>query len=280
MTHDAYPARRAALRCVLEAHDDLLVAFSGGVDSSVLLHAATTHMGSRAAGLLADSPSLPRRELEEARAFAAAIGARLTIVPTRELDEAGYVANDGLRCYHCKRTLFESMARWGAEHGFRTLAFGQITDDLRDDRPGERAARELAVVAPLLEAGFSKADVRRYAREHGLAVADKPASACLASRVPLGTPVSAERLGRIEEAEERVRSLGFRVVRVRDHGSRARLEVGADESERARGLAAELARRLAGLGFVELELAVYGAGQSLSAGRWAGVPPAAPAPGS
>jgi uncharacterized protein len=280
VTHDAYPARRATLRRVLESHDDLLVAFSGGVDSSVLLHAATTHLGSRAAGLLADSPSLPRRELEEARAFAAAIGARLTIVPTRELDEAGYVANDGLRCYHCKRTLFESMARWGAENGFRTLAFGQITDDLRDDRPGERAARELAVVAPLLEAGFSKADVRRYAREHGLAVADKPASACLASRVPLGTPVSAERLGRIEEAEERVRSLGFRVVRVRDHGSRARLEVGADESERARGLAAELARRLAGLGFVELELAVYGAGQPLSAGRWAGALPAAPAPGS
>jgi uncharacterized protein len=149
------------------------------------------------------------------------------------------------------------MESWVRASGVRVLAFGEITDDLLDDRPGARAAREFGVAAPLREAGFGKEDVRRYAREHGLAVADKPASACLASRLPLGTRVSADRLARVERAEDALLALDLRVVRVRDHGARARVEVGADELARAESLRAEIARALLAEGFAQLELAAY-----------------------
>jgi len=159
----------ALLRALLAEHERLAVAFSGGVDSSVLLHAAQAVLGERVVGIVADSPSLPRRELEEARAFTREHGIELVVLATRELEVEGYRANAGERCYWCRRTLFEGMAAWAAAHGFSALAYGEITDDLLDDRPGRRAAREFRVVAPLRAAGFSKADVRRYAREHGLA---------------------------------------------------------------------------------------------------------------
>jgi len=279
---DAYTERLRRLRARLAGFDGLAVAFSAGVDSSVLLHAAHAALGERAVGVIADSPSLPRRELADGRAFATAIGARLHVIPTDELAVAGYRANAGQRCYWCRRTLFELVRAWAAEQGFAALAYGEITDDLLDDRPGRRAAHELGVVAPLREVGFSKRDVRRYAREHGLAPADKPASACLASRLPIGTEVTAERLRRIERAEERVRSLGFRVLRVRDLGRRARVEVGADELGRARRARAELERVLSGVDFDEVELAAYGAaaGAVLNADRSAGRLPGSPAPGS
>ncbi len=271
---DPHVARVRALRERLGALEDLAVAFSGGVDSAVLLHAARSVLGDRSVGLIADSPSLPRRELAEARSLAESLGARLVVLATDELAEPGYRANDGQRCYFCKRALFDAMARWARLHGGRWLAFGEITDDLLDERPGARAAAEGGVLAPLREAGFSKEDVRRYAREHGLAVADKPASACLASRLPRGTAVSAERLRRVERAEEAVRALGFRVLRVRDHGPRARLELGPGELERGRGLAGALARALAPCGFDELELAPYvsPAERALGAGRSAARP--------
>ena len=253
----SYPERLAVLEARLASLTDVAVAFSGGVDSSVLLHAAHGALGRRAVGVLGDSPSLPRRELAEALAFARAIGARLVVLPTDELDAAGYRANQGERCYFCRHTLFTAMEGWARENGFTTLAYGEITDDLAEVRPGRRAARELRVVTPLSDADFSKDDVRRYAREHGLSVAEKPASACLSSRIPLGTMVTAERLKRIELAEESVRALRFRVLRVRDHGQRARLELGPEELARAQDQLEELRRALLPLGFTELELAPY-----------------------
>ena len=254
---DAWRARCDALLARLERFERLAVAFSGGVDSSVLLHAAGLALGRRAVGVLADSPSLPRRELEAARATAAVLGARLVVLPTDELGEEGYRANAGERCYFCKRALFEAMGAWARREGVADLAFGEIADDLLDERPGRRAAREARVHAPLLEAGFGKDDVRRWARAHALPVADKPASACLASRLPRGTPVTRQRLARVERAEDALHELGLRVLRVRDHGTRARLEVGRDELERARALAGALERSLLGAGFEDWELGVY-----------------------
>src|SRR5262249_29111237 len=151
-----------------------------------------------AAALIADSPSLPRRELEEARRVAGSIGAPLIVIETHELADERYRANRGDRCYFCKSALFQAMGPWARAGGFPALAFGEIADDLLDERPGGRAARAMGVLAPLSAAGFTKADVRRYAREAGLVVADKPASACLASRLPIGTPVTRERLARVE----------------------------------------------------------------------------------
>lgn len=241
----------------LGRHDGLAVAFSGGVDSSVLLHAASTVLGDRAVGVIADSPSLPRRELAEARALAESLGVRLVVVPTAEAEDERYRANRGDRCYFCKAALFEVMAEVCRAEGLPSMAFGEITDDWRDDRPGARAAAEFGVVAPLSAAGFGKREVRRYAREEGLEVAEKPASACLASRIPVGTEVTLPRLERIERAEELVAGLGFRVLRVRDHGSLARVEVGDGEREMAEEQAGEISRLLAPLGFREIELAVY-----------------------
>lgn len=249
--------KRARLWSELGQLADCLVAFSGGVDSSVLLHAASAVLGERAAGFVADSPSLPRAELRAARAFAQRIGARLFVRPTAELEDERYRRNAPDRCYFCKHTLFQDMAELARREGFTTLAFGEITDDLGDVRPGARAARELSVLAPLSEAGFSKEDVRAVARAHGWTVADKPAAACLASRLPHGTPVTRERLARVEAAEGALLALGLRQVRVRDHGTLARVEVGPDELARAEALRAPLEAALAAAGFARLELGPY-----------------------
>lgn len=252
-----WPARAQALRARLAAFESLGVAFSGGVDSSVLAHAAHEVLGLRATALIADSQSLARRELDSARATARAIGIELVELQTRELEQEGYLANDGARCYHCKSALFSAMAEWALERGVRDLAFGEIVDDLLDDRPGRRAAREARVHAPLSECGFTKADVRRWAREHGLPVAEKPAAPCLASRLPRGTRVTPQRLARVEQAEAALAALGLRVLRVRDLGPLARVEVGLDELARAESLRSEVERELHAAGFATWELAPY-----------------------
>jgi uncharacterized protein len=252
-----YAARTAGLIAILRELESVAVAFSGGVDSAVLLHAAHAALGTRAVAVIADSPSLPRRELAEARALAAAVGAPLEVVATDELEHPDYRANAGERCYFCKSALFDAMEPWARERGFAALCFGEITDDLSDHRPGARAAGERGVRAPLREAGMSKADVRRYAREQGLPVADKPASACLASRIPVGTEVTRERLARVERAENALKDLGLRQLRVRDHGAHARVEVGQDELALAARASAPIERALAREGFSSFETTAY-----------------------
>lgn len=256
-TLEQWDALCRALERELGALGSVAVAYSGGVDSSVLLHAARRALGERAVGVIADSPSLPRAELREARAGAAAIGAPLVVLPAHEMDDPRYRANRGDRCYFCKSALFDVMEPWARVHGFAALAFGEIADDAFDDRPGRRAAAERGVVAPLRAAGFTKVDVRRYAREHGLSMAEKPASACLASRLPVGTAVTRERLATVERAEAALVQLGLRVLRVRHHGAQARVEVGADELAHARAQRREIEGRLAALGFAEVDLAAY-----------------------
>ncbi|MEZ5973920.1 MAG: ATP-dependent sacrificial sulfur transferase LarE [Planctomycetota bacterium] len=250
-------ARRAALRAHLAELGRLAVAFSGGVDSSALLAEAVAVLGDGALAVIADSPSLPRRELIEARRIATQLGARLVEVRTTEGNNPAYQANLGNRCYFCKFALFDAMQAVCAEHKVPWMAFGEITDDFRDHRPGAQAAREFGVVAPLSKADLDKADVRALAAAHGLEVADKPASACLASRIPVGTVVTPERLATVEAAEETLRDLGFAVLRVRHHGAKARIEVDEDQLSRAEELRGTLVERLALLGFEAVEIAVY-----------------------
>lgn len=254
---DPYLERLADLDRRLALLERVAVAFSGGVDSTVLLHAARRVLGGGAVAVIADSPSLPRRELEEARSVAALMGATLVVIATQELEDERYRANAGNRCYFCKSALFAAMEPWARANGFNALAFGEILDDLADVRPGAVAAREFGVVAPLSAARMSKEDVRRYARENGLTVAEKPSSACLASRLPVGTIVTRERLERIERAEEALRTLELRQLRVRDHGTHARVEVGADESPLRPAVANQAESILKDLGFETVEWGVY-----------------------
>lgn len=253
----SYETKLGRLAARLAGLESLAVAFSGGVDSAVLLHAATRALGERAAGVIADSPSLPRRELLEARELARSFGARLVVLETAELEHPLYRANRGDRCYFCKAELFAAAERWARAEGFAALAYGEIADDLADERPGRRAAGEFGVLAPLCEAGLTKAEVRRYAREFGLAVSEKPASACLASRIPVGTEVTRERLAVVEAAEEALRSLGLSVLRVRHQGELARVEVGAAELGRAQELRPRIAEALAAAGFSGFRLELY-----------------------
>lgn len=257
MSLDPYRERERALLSSLRELGHVAIAYSGGVDSSVLLCAAREALGERAVALIADSPSLARAELAEALEFARGLGVEPVVVSTDELEDPRYRANAGDRCYYCKSTLFRAMTEWARGRGFGHLAFGEIVDDLVDDRPGARAAREFRVHAPLSRVGFTKEDVRRFARERGMAVSDKPSSACLASRIPVGTAVTRERLARVEAAEAAARALGFLQVRVRDRGDVAGFETSESEFARALELLGELERSLAPLGFARVELAIY-----------------------
>jgi pyridinium-3,5-biscarboxylic acid mononucleotide sulfurtransferase len=239
-----------ALRERVRAEPRLLVAYSGGVDSALVAAVAAQELGDRAVAVTAVSASLPRTERAAARAFATAHGIAHVEVATDELDRPEYVANGGDRCYHCKSALFDALAPLAALSGAR-IALGTNTDDLGDHRPGQAAAVARGAIAPLLDAGFGKSDVRRVSAALGLATAEKPAAACLSSRVAYGDPVTAEVLRRIELAEEQVRGLGFPVCRVRAHGGGAvaRVEVPADDVPRAAGLRSELDRAVRGAGF-------------------------------
>ena len=221
--------KTANLRDFFQRLDGVLVAFSGGVDSTLVLKIAKDVLGDRATAVTAASPTLPREELEVVRQLSEEIGARLIVASTNQLDVEAFVRNDATRCYHCKTDLYRLLAPIQRDTGIATIVDGAQVDDLGDDRPGLQAAREFGVRSPLVEAGFGKADVRALAKALGLSNWDKPAAACLSSRIPRGTKITEEKLRRIEQAEQVLKDEGLRQVRVRDHEGIARIEVDPTE---------------------------------------------------
>ena len=253
-------AKRAALEERLRALGRTLIAYSGGVDSAYLAWAAHGTLGANMLAVLADSPSLARTQLVDARAFADEQGIPLEILRTEELERPEYARNDGSRCYFCKDELFTVMEQFRESQGFESIAYGANLDDQGDFRPGQKAAREHKVVAPLLEAGLTKQEVRELARDAGLRIWDKPASACLSSRIEYGRRVTRETLSVVEQGEEGLRGLGFRQFRVRHHGEIVRIEVDRDEMPRALSpeVAAEMTRIFKALGFKFVTLDLEG----------------------
>lgn len=240
------------------------IAFSGGVDSSLLLAAAHDALGPRALGVTARSPTYPAHELEQAVAIARLIGARHQLIDSHEMDDADYSANPPNRCYYCKRELFRTLKAVAAREGLAVILDGSNHDDRLDLRPGREAARKMGVRSPLAELSVGKDLIRRMARERGLPNWDDPACACLASRIPYGQAITASRLQRLGAAEVGIRALGFRVVRVRDHGDLARVELARDELDRAmsaesRQCLVEVCRQQ-GYAFVCLDLEGYRTG--------------------
>jgi len=221
--------KTANLRDFFQRLDGVLVAFSGGVDSTLMLKIATDVLGDRAIAVTAASPTLPHEELEAVRQLSDEIGARLIVASTNQLELEEFVRNDSMRCYHCKTDLYRLLAPIQRDTGIATIVDGAHVDDLGDDRPGMRAAREFGVLSPLVEAGLGKADVRTLAKTLGLSNWDKPAAACLSSRIPRGTRITEQKLLRVEQAERLLKEEGFRQVRVRDHEGIARIEVDRNE---------------------------------------------------
>ncbi len=230
-------AKSALLRSTLEDLGSVLVAYSGGTDSAFLAYAAHQALGDHMLAIIADSASLPRTELAAALAFTAEHGIPTQVLTTAELDNPDYQRNDSQRCFHCKDELFTQMEQARVRLGFQHLAYGMNLDDRGEFRPGQKAAAQHHAVAPLVTAELTKAEIRSLARAQNLRIWDKPASACLASRVEYGRPVTRENLSQVERAEEALHALGFRQVRVRHHGDLARIEIA-----RARAAPRALAR--------------------------------------
>jgi uncharacterized protein len=248
------------LRRILAGRARLIVAYSGGVDSAFLAWAAHQALGDRMRAVIADSASLARTQLEDALAFAREHDIPAEVVETQELQNSAYTRNDAMRCFHCKDELFTVLERYREAHGFDAIAYGVNADDESEFRPGQQAARQHHVLAPLLEAGLNKAEIRELARQADLRVWDKPASACLSSRLEYGRAVTPEALSVIERGEDALRALGFRQFRVRHHGEIVRIEIARDELPRA--LTAEMAREFTtvfkGLGFKFVTLDLEG----------------------
>lgn len=238
----------------------VLIAYSGGVDSAYLAWAAHHALGDNMLAVIADSASLARTHLADAIAFANEQGIPVEVISTSELDRADYVRNDGQRCFQCKDELFTVMEELRAARGFDAIAYGVNLDDQGDFRPGQQAAKQHHVAAPLLKAGLTKQEIRDLAREAGLRIWDKPASACLSSRIEYGRPVTREALDVVERGEDAIRALGFRQFRVRHHGDIVRIEIAQDELDRALNpaMAARFSAIFKGLGFKFVTLDLEG----------------------
>ena len=250
-----------ALREILRSHSPLLVAYSGGVDSAYLLAEAFDVLGPELVlGVIADSPSLPRKALKDALAVAEQIGVPVEVVRTEEMANPSYAANPMNRCYFCKAELFTQMNRLAGEGDFSALAYGENADDATVLRPGSQAAAEFKVLAPLKEAGLTKSEIRQLSRKRGLPTADAPAQPCLSSRIPHGTPVTASALRMVEPGEEWVRSLGFSVFRVRHivepetETCKARVQIAPEEMPQLARVKGSLEQGLVAVGYQTVEI--------------------------
>jgi len=244
-------AKQGRLFASLEKLGKVIVAYSGGTDSAYLAWAAHRVLGDRAIAVTADSASIPASHKRDAEDFARQFGFRHEYVETQEFANPDYVRNDGARCFHCKDELFTRLAEVSARLGLEYVVYGVNLDDASDYRPGHKAAHQHGVSAPLLDAGMTKADIRELSRLAGLPTWDRPAAACLSSRIQYGIEVTPERIRQVEQGEEALRQLGFRVYRVRYHGDLARLEFGQDELPRAfdPAMAGHFSRIFTDLGF-------------------------------
>jgi len=238
----------------------LLVAYSGGTDSAYLAYAAYRVLGQRMLAVIADSPSLPRKELADAMAFAERHGIPVRVLQTHELETPEYARNDAQRCFHCKSELFTQMEEARVRQGFERLAYGMNLDDRGEFRPGQKAAEMHGALAPLVDAGLNKQEIRTLAREAGLSLADKPASACLSSRIEYGREVTVENLAQVERAEDALHAIGFAQVRVRHHGDLARIEIAREDLGRALTLSMldRLTEAVRGAGFLYVTLDTQG----------------------
>ncbi|HXB22228.1 MAG TPA: ATP-dependent sacrificial sulfur transferase LarE [Candidatus Solibacter sp.] len=252
--------KQRRLEEVLSGLGRTLVAYSGGVDSAFLAFMAHRVLGQEMLAVIADSPSLARTHLQDALAFAEEQRIPIQIIQTLEMERAEYVRNDALRCFHCKDELFKTMHEFAQERGFQTIAYGVNLDDQGDFRPGQRAAAQHHVAAPLLQAELTKKEIRELARQSGLRVWEKPASACLSSRIEYGRPVTREVLLAVEQGEDALRALGFRQFRVRHHGDMVRIEIAKEELHLALTMAmfSEFTRIFKGLGFSYVTLDTEG----------------------
>lgn len=252
------------LRAYLQRLGSLAVAYSGGVDSTYLLKVAAEELGGRALAVTAMSSTYPEREKLKSQEVAAQIGARQLLVESEETDIPEFKTNPPDRCYFCKKELFHKVAEVALREGISFLADGSNTDDLHDHRPGQRALKELQILSPLRECGFSKDDIRERSRALGLPTWNQPAFACLSSRFPYGTPITPEALVKIDRSETALYELGFRVVRVRHHDNLARIEIGPEEIERLQDpvLRERIVRAIKGAGYsyVALDLEGYRTG--------------------
>ncbi len=253
-------AKRTALEKSFRGLGRVLIAYSGGVDSAFLAWTAHQVLGSNMLAVIADSPSLARTQLQDAISFAREHAIPLEVIRTNELDRPEYARNDGSRCYFCKHELFTVMEEFRRAHAFDSIAYGVNLDDKQDFRPGQAAAEEHCVAAPLLQANLTKQNIRELARDAGLRIWDKPSSACLSSRVEYGRPVTRQALSLVEQGEDALRDLGFRQFRVRHHGDIVRIEIASDEMSRAltSHMAAEFTRIFKALGFKFVTLDLEG----------------------
>ena len=256
----ALGAKNSQLQANLRQLGRLLVAYSGGVDSAYLAWSAHRVLGADMLAVIADSPSLARTHLADAIAFAHEQGIPVEVIQTSELDRPAYARNDGQRCFQCKDELFEVMETLRAARGFDAIAYGVNLDDQGDFRPGQQAAQQHRVAAPLLKAGLTKQEIRELARQAGLRIWDKPASACLSSRIEYGRPVTREALDVVERGEDAIRALGFRQLRVRHHGEIVRIEIAREELDRALNpaIAAQFTTIFKALGFKFVTLDLEG----------------------